>query len=88
MKITTKKEIIYVALAATGAASQLTWIQMSYNDPSFIRAWSWEDLSVIVGISALFVIYQTLVTWKAYLSDPNVFDKPTQPTKLDEKKDV
>lgn len=71
MKLTTKKELIYVSLAAASAITGLTWVQMAYNEPEIVKAWDWQSWKVILSISAINVIAQTLIAWKAYLSDPN-----------------
>jgi hypothetical protein len=71
MKSTSKKEIIYVCLAAMSSIGGLTWIQMAYNDPAAVKAWDWIEWKVILSISAVNVLTQTLIAWKAFLSDPN-----------------
>ena len=74
-----KNERIYVALAFLTAIGQLTWVQMAYNDPSFVSAWTLKELAIEVAISAVFVLTATLVAWKAYLSDPNVVSPHDSP---------
>lgn len=71
MTLTRKKEIIYVAMAFFTSIGQLTWVQMAYNEPSFAFAWTAKEWAIICGISLVFVTAQTLIAWKAYLSDPN-----------------
>ena len=77
MKQTTKKEIIYVALAFTTAIGGLPWVQIAYNDPGTFTGMTRESLGVLCSISLIYVIAQALIAWKAYLSDPN--PKPQEP---------
>ena len=81
MKRTHKKEIIYIALAFFTSISGLTWIQMAYNEPSIVKAWDLLEWKVVLSISAVYVMTQTLIAWKAFLSDPNdkTGDAPTPP---------
>ena len=71
MTLERKKEIIYVCASFTTAVCGLTWIQMAYNEPGVVKAWDWVEWKVVLGISAFFVINQTLITWLAYMSDPS-----------------
>lgn len=79
MRLAKKKELIYMALAATNGIISLTWVQMAYNDPSFVQAWSVKDLCIIAGISSILVVNNMLIAWKAYLSDPRVVDTAAPP---------
>jgi len=80
MTIERKKEVIYVCASLTTAVCGLTWIQMAYNDPSVVKAWDWGSWKVILGISAFFVINQTLITWLAYMSDPTGLHRKPRPS--------
>ena len=71
MKLATEKKAIYIALAFFTSIGQLTWVQMAYNDPSIVKAWDFIEWKTVLVISAVFVLAQTLIAWKAYLSDPN-----------------
>jgi hypothetical protein len=73
-----KNEIIYVALALLTAIGQLTWVQIAYNDPSTLNAMTAKAFIILSAISFVFVATQTLIAWKAYLSDPNVKDVPRE----------
>ena len=81
MKLERKKEVIYVALSFFTAITGLTWVQSAYNDPSFVFAWSPGEWLTVSAISLVYVIAQTLVTWKAYLSDPKSLDEHIEDVK-------
>lgn len=78
MKLTTKKEIIYVALAFFTAIGSQTWFELAYNDPSFVKEWVGKDWLLILCLSSVPVIAQTLIAWKAFLSDPNEHPQPKE----------
>ena len=74
-----EKKLIYIALAFFTAICGLPWVQMAYNDPSTVLEMRWEKIITLCVISMCYVVAQTLIAWKAYLSDPNEADKTKEP---------
>ena len=79
MKLRTEKKTIYILLAFFTGVISLPWLQIAYNDPSTVLDWSIGNWVVVGGISLFYVIAQTLIAWQAYLSDPNIADRPKEP---------
>ena len=77
-----KNELIYIALAFLTSLGQLTWIQIAYNDPSMLNALEGKSLITLLCISSIFVLTQTLIAWKAFLSNPDApLPPPIEPPK-------
>lgn len=86
MTRTTKKECIYIALAFFTAICGLPWIQMAYNDPAVVLDMAPRKLLTLMLISLCYVIAQTLIAWKAFLSDPTGHSINNQPSTKDQTK--
>jgi hypothetical protein len=71
MKLKHEKKAIYILLAFFTAICGLPWVQLAYNDPATVMDMSTRKIGTLVAISLCYVIAQTLIAWKAYLSDPN-----------------
>jgi len=79
MTLEKKEEAIYVALSFLTAVGQLTWVQLTYNDPSFAEAWTSKQWLIVASISSVFVLSQTLIAWKAFLHKTPGQDVPMPP---------